>query len=462
MTSVEELAERAVLRFPAGFRWGVATAAYQIEGAVAADGRQPSIWDTFSRTPGRVHGGHTGDVACDHYHRYRHDVALMAELGIGTYRFSISWPRIVPDGTGPVNVPGLDFYDRLVDELLGRGIEPMATLYHWDLPQSLEDRGGWTNRETAYRLADLATVATARLGDRVDCWTTLNEPWCSAFLGYASGLHAPGRQEPEAAFRAAHHLLLAHGMATGALRAAGVREISLTLNLTRVSPGDPADPHDRAAAHLIDGLQNRLFTEPVLRGAYPADMLSLFDRFGAASAIRDGDLPVISVPIDLLGINYYQPALVGALVGAPASPVYPGSEGVVHLPQAVPTTDMGWPVDPSGLSDLLIRLGRDHPGTPLIVTENGAAYVDVPDGDRVADPERIEYLAGHLRAAHTAIAAGVDLRGYLAWSFMDNFEWAFGYDQRFGLVYVDYRTQRRLPKESALWFREVMRHNGLS
>jgi beta-glucosidase len=386
----------------------------------------------------------------------------MAELGIGTYRFSLAWPRIVPSGTGPVNVVGLDFYDRLVDELLGHGIEPMVTLYHWDLPQTLETRGGWAERETAYRLVDLATAAAGRLADRVSCWTTLNEPWCSAFLGYASGAHAPGRKEPEAAFRAAHHLLLGHGLAAGALRAAGAREVSLTLNLTRVSPGDPADPHDRAAAHLIDGLQNRLFTEPVLRGAYPADMLSLFDRFGAASAIRDGDLAVISAPIDLLGVNYYQPALVGAQVGTPANPMYPGSEGVVHLPQAVPTTDMGWPVDPSGLSDLLIRLGRDHPGTPLIVTENGAAYVDVPDGDRIADQERIEYLAAHLRAAHTAIAAGVDLRGYLAWSFMDNFEWAFGYDQRFGLVHVDYRTQRRLPKDSARWFREVIERNGLS
>jgi beta-glucosidase len=470
MTSVDELAERAALRFPDRFRWGVATAAYQIEGAVAADGRQPSIWDTFCRTPGRVHGGHTGDVACDHYHRYRQDVALMAELGIGTYRFSLAWPRIVPDGTGPVNAAGLDFYDRLVDELLGHGIEPMVTLYHWDLPQALEARGGWTERETAHRLADLAVAAAARLGDRVGCWTTLNEPWCSAFLGYASGEHAPGRRDPQAAFRATHHLLLAHGLATAALRTAGVPEVSLTLNLTRVSPGDPADPHDRAAAHLIDGLQNRLFTEPVLRGAYPVDMLSLFDRFGALPAIRDGDPSLISTPIDLLGVNYYQPALVGAQAGSPANPAYPGSEGVVHLPQAVPTTDMGWPVDPSGLSDLLIRLGREYPGTPLIVTENGAAYVDVRDGDgdgdgdgdRIVDRERIEYLAGHLRAAHTAIAAGVDLRGYLAWSFMDNFEWAFGYDKRFGLVYVDYPTQRRLPKESARWFGEVIRRNGVA
>jgi len=461
MTGVEELAERATLRFPPGFRWGAATAAYQIEGAVSADGRQPSIWDTFARTPGRVLGGHTGDVACDHYHRYREDVGLMASLGIGTYRLSLAWPRIKPDGSGPVNSRGLDFYDRLVDELLGHGIDPMVTLYHWDLPQALEDRDGWANRETAYHFADLATAAAARLADRVTSWTTLNEPWCSAFLGYASGDHAPGRTEPEAAFRATHHLLLGHGLAARALRAGGAREVSVTLNLTRVSAGDPHDPHDRAAADLVDGLQNRLFTEPVLRGEYPADMRALIERFGAGPAIQDGDLPAIAAPVDLLGVNYYQPSLVGARVGTPALPCYPGTEGVVHLRQGVPTTDMGWPVDPSGLSDLLIRLGTDYPGTPLIVTENGAAYLDVPSGDRVADPERIAYLDGHLRAAHAAIDAGVDLRGYLAWSFMDNFEWGYGYAQRFGLVYVDYHTQARLPKDSFRWYREVIRRNGL-
>lgn len=461
MRDQQELVEPAVLRFPTGFRWGVATAAYQIEGAAADDGRSPSIWDTFARTSGRVYAGHTGDVACDHYYRYGDDVALMRELGVGTYRFSVAWPRIKPDGSGPANPRGLDFYDRLVDALLANGIEPMLTLYHWDLPQVLEDRGGWTNRDTPYLFAEFAEATVARLGDRVHAWTTLNEPWCSAFLGYASGDHAPGRADPQAAFRATHYLLLAHGLGAQALRGYGVPELSLTLNLTRVSPGDPGDSHHVAAADLIDGLQNRIFLDPALRGEYPADMLALFDRFGAAPAIRDGDLQIISTPVDLLGVNYYQPALVGARVGAPPAPLYPGSEGVTFLPQAVPVTDMDWPVDATGLSDLLIRLASDYPRTPLMITENGAAYTDVVVGGRVADPERIGYLDGHLRAVHTAISLGADIRGYLAWSFMDNFEWGYGYRMRFGLVYVDYATQRRLPKDSAYWYRNVITANAL-
>jgi len=461
MTIVEEATDAHLLRFPDGFRWGVATASYQIEGAARADGRSPSIWDTFARTPGKVFAGHTGDVACDHYHRYAEDVALMAELGIGTYRFSVAWPRIRPDGTGPVNPRGLDFYDRLVDELLARGVEPMVTLYHWDLPQVLEDRGGWTSRETALAFAGLAEAVVARLGDRVRTWTTLNEPWCSAFLGYASGAHAPGRQDPTAAFQAVHHLMLAHGLGVSALRAGGAREVSLTLNLTRVTPRNPADPHDLAAATLIDGLQNRIFLDPALRGSYPDDMRELFARFGADGVIRDGDLAAIAAPIDLLGVNYYQPALVAAQVGAPANPVYPGSEGVIHPAPDTPVTAMDWPVDPSGLGDLLVRLSVDYPGTPLIVTENGASYVDTVVDGRVSDPARIGYIEGHLRAVHDAISRGADTRGYLAWSLMDNFEWAYGYDKRFGLVYVDYATQRRVPKDSALWYRDVIRRNGL-
>ncbi|MEV4416110.1 GH1 family beta-glucosidase [Catellatospora sp. NPDC049609] len=467
--SIEQLVTGAArtaappLAFPAGFRWGAATAAYQIEGAATEDGRGPSIWDTFARRPGRVHEGHTGDVACDHYRRYREDVALLAELGMGTYRFSIAWPRVKPGGTGPVNVRGLDFYDRLVDELLAAGVEPMVTLYHWDLPQALEDggRGGWADRDTAAHFAEYAAVTAARLGDRVGTWTTLNEPWCAAFLGYASGDHAPGRTDVRTAFRAAHHLMLGHGLAGQALRAAGVRELSLTLNLARVSSADPADPHDVAAARRIDGVLNRIFLDPALRGEYPADMLALFDRFGAADVIADGDLPVIATPIDLLGINYYQPVLVRAQIGAPALPAYPGSEGLVFAPQPGPVTGMGWHVDPTGLTDLLLRLSRDYPGVPLMVTENGAAYPDEPAGDRVADPDRIAYLDGHLRAVHEALSAGADVRGYLAWSFLDNFEWAFGYDKRFGLVYIDYETQRRIPKDSALWYRNVTRTNTL-
>ncbi|MEU7825409.1 GH1 family beta-glucosidase [Catellatospora sp. NPDC049133] len=463
MSTVRVQASAEALRFPEGFRWGAATAAYQIEGAAAEDGRGPSIWDSFARRDGRVFAGHTGDVACDHYRRYREDVALMAELGIGTYRFSIAWPRVKPDGTGPVNVRGLDFYDRLVDELLAHGIEPMVTLYHWDLPLALQShgRGGWGDRDTAAYFAEYAAVTASRLADRVGTWTTLNEPWVSAFLGYASGDHAPGHTDNRQAFRAAHHLLLGHGLAAQALRAAGVRELSLTLNLARVSPDDPGDPHDVAAAWRVDGVLNRIFLDPVLRGRYPLDMLGLFERFGAAEAIADGDLAVIGAPIDLLGINYYQPALVRAQVGAAAHPMYPGSEGVAFLPQPGPVTDMGWTVDPSGLSDLLLRLSKEYPGTPLMVTENGAAYADARAGDRVADPERIAYLDGHLRAVHAALSGGADVRGYLAWSLLDNFEWAFGYDKRFGLVYVDYETQRRFPKDSALWYRDVTRANVL-
>ncbi len=458
----EQLAGTAALRFPAGFRWGAATASYQIEGAATEDGRMPSIWDTFARTPGRVFEGHSGDVACDHYHRYREDVALMAQLGLGTYRFSLAWPRIKPDGSGPVNPRGLDFYDRLVDELLSAGIAPMATLYHWDLPQVLEDRGGWTNRDTAHYLADLAAAAVAKLGDRVATWTTLNEPWCSAFLGYASGDHAPGRQEPKAAFEAVHHLMLGHGLAARALRAGGAREVSLTLNLTDARPANPADPHDVAAARQIDGLQNRLFLDPALRGHYPQDMLALFERFGAAGVIRPGDEAVIAAPIDLLGVNYYQPALVRARIGATCGLPNPGTEGAEFVRQNAPVTAMDWPVDPTGLSGLLLRLAADYPETPLMVTENGAAYSDVVEDGRVADADRVAYLDGHLRAAHAAIEGGADLRGYLAWSLLDNYEWGYGYGKRFGLVHVDYDTQRRLPKDSAHWYAAVIGRNGLS
>ncbi|MFC7244691.1 GH1 family beta-glucosidase [Catellatospora aurea] len=461
-TTEEQLTGTAAVRFPAGFRWGAATASYQIEGAAADDGRTPSIWDTFARTPGKVFEGHSGDVACEHYFRYRDDVALMKRLGLGTYRFSVAWPRIKPDGSGPVNSRGLDFYDRLVDELLDKGIDPMVTLYHWDLPQVLEDRGGWTNRDTAYYLADLATATIARLGDRVRTWTTLNEPWCSAFLGYGSGVHAPGRQDPQATFEAVHHLMLGHGLAARALRAGGAREVSLTLNLTDVRPLTPADPHDQAAARLIDGLQNRLFLDPALRGRYPQDMLALFERFGAAAVIQAGDESLIAAPIDLLGVNYYQPALVRAQVGAHSGQAHPGSEGVEFVTQSAPVTAMDWPVDPTGLSDLLLRLAADYPGVPLMVTENGAAYTDVVEGDRVADDERIAYLDGHLRAAHAAIEGGADLRGYLAWSLLDNYEWGYGYGKRFGLVHVDYATQRRLPKDSAHWYAEVIGRNGLT
>ncbi|SEG92073.1 broad-specificity cellobiase [Thermomonospora echinospora] len=456
-----EAGDRPLL-FPPGFVWGAATAAYQIEGAAREDGRGPSIWDTFARRPGAVAGGDTGDVACDHYHRHRDDIALMAELGLPAYRFSVSWPRVRPDGAGPVNPRGLAFYDRLVDELLEAGITPYATLYHWDLPQALEDRGGWTERDTALRFAEYAGVVHDLLADRVATWTTVNEPWVAAFLGYGSGVHAPGRTSARDAFRAAHHLLLAHGLATGVLREGGARQISLTLNLAPVpTPGAPGDAAD-AAADLVDALLNRQFLDPVLRGRYPGPVLEQVDRAAGLGHIAAGDLAVISEPIDLLGINYYNPTYVAASPGAPENPAFPGSRGIAFLPAEPPLTAMGWPIDPDGLTELLVRLDRDYPGVPLIVTENGAAFDDVPGPDgRVRDPFRIGYLDGHLRAAHAALAAGVDLRGYLVWSLLDNFEWAEGYGKRFGLVYVDYVDQRRLPKDSAHWFRDVIARNGL-
>jgi beta-glucosidase len=440
--------------FPPGFVWGAATAAYQIEGAARDEGRGPSIWDTFSRTPGAVHRGHSGDVACDHYYRYADDVALMSQLNLATYRFSVSWPRIQPDGTGPANPRGLDFYDRLTDELLKHEIDPMVTLYHWDLPQALEDRGGWTSRDVAGYFADYAEIVHSRLGDRVGTWTTLNEPWCAAFLGYASGAHAPGRTEPAAAFDAAHHLLLGHGLAVSALRSAGAPTVSITLNLAPVVAVDDGARGARCA-YRIDGLLNRLFLDPILAGGYPAD---LAERVTAA---RPGDDTVIKTGIDLLGVNYYNPCFVFADPAAAANPAFPGSEGVGFAPPPGAVTGMDWPIEPWGLSDLLLRLHRDYPGTPLMVTENGAAFADrVVDG-RVDDQDRLEYLRGHFAAAHDAISRGVDLRGYLVWSLLDNFEWAYGYDKRFGIVHVDFATQRRTPKASALWYAQVIAENGL-
>ncbi|WP_433792365.1 GH1 family beta-glucosidase [Actinoplanes sp. CA-252034] len=444
------------ITFPEGFVWGTATASYQIEGAAREDGRGPSIWDTFSRTPGKVFAGHTGDVACDHYHRYAEDVALMADLNLGAYRFSVAWPRIRPDGTGPVNTRGLDFYDRLTDELLSKGIDPVVTLYHWDLPQTLEDRGGWTVRETAEAFAEYAQVVFGRLGDRVGTWTTLNEPWCSAYLGYGNGIHAPGRRDPAGSLAAVHHLNLAHGLAARALRSAGARSISITLNPCEVSPLDPANPADVDAARIIDGVANRIFLDPLLRGHYPADVLEHISRITDLSFIKDGDETIINAPIDVLGINFYTPSYVSAKPGQPAALDYPGSEGIAFRKPVGPVTDMGWQIEPESLTRLLTRIHRDYPGTPLMITENGAAY---PEG--VHDPLRIEYVDAHLRACHDALAAGVDLRGYFAWSLMDNFEWAEGYAKRFGMVHVDYTTQQRVLKDSAKWYREVIRRNGL-
>ncbi len=457
-------ARDGLLHFPEGFAWGAATASYQIEGAVAEGGRGPSIWDTFSHTPGAVTGGHTGNVADDHYHRYQQDVALLAELGASHYRFSIAWPRLQPEGRGKLNPAGVDFYSRLVEALLGAGIEPWVTLYHWDLPQALEDAGGWPHRDTASRFADYAAAIHERLSDRVRHWTTLNEPWCSAMLGYAAGVHAPGRTEPAAALRAVHHLLLGHGLALQALRAQDARStLGITLNLFPVDAASDAAA-DVDAARRVDGLANRLFLDPLLRGRYPADVLEDVGGVGDRAHLRDGDEATIATPFDVLGVNYYFRHVVRAGgAGRPGGPSpWVGSGDVEFVSRGLERTAMGWEVDPQGLYDVLVRVHRDYGPLPLYITENGAAFADEPGPDgAVSDPARVRYLDGHFRAAHRAIADGVDLRGYFVWSLLDNFEWAQGYTKRFGLYYVDYPTQRRIPKDSARWFAGVTSRNAL-
>ncbi|MEW1952226.1 family 1 glycosylhydrolase [Terrabacter sp. NPDC080008] len=462
---------------PQDFVLGVATAAYQIEGARHEDGRTDSIWDTFAHTPGAVVAGDTGDVACDHYHRYAADVELMRSLGMQSYRFSTSWDRVCPDG-GPVNAKGLDFYERLVDSLLEADIAPWLTLYHWDLPQALEDLGGWTSRSTVDRFVEYALAVHDRLGDRVSTWTTLNEPWCSAFLGYTGGEHAPGGSSPADGLAAAHHLLLAHGRTVQELRARDASlELGLTLNFTVADPVDPQDAGDRDAARRIDGQMNRIFLDPIFRGAYPADVLEDVRHLGLEDHILDGDLDVISTPIDVLGVNYYNGSTVSARpavatsvadsvpdsVPATARPTrspFPAADGVHTHPSGLPTTSMGWPVQPEGLTRLLVRLHEEYAGpagVALHVTENGAAFDDVPD-DRgfVDDRHRTAYVRAHLGAVLDAIEAGVPVRGYFYWSLMDNFEWAWGYAKRFGLVRVDYDTQERTPKASALDYARVI------
>ncbi|MDP9394238.1 MAG: GH1 family beta-glucosidase [Actinomycetota bacterium] len=459
--------------FPQDFLWGSATASYQIEGAATEDGRAPSIWDTYSHTPGRVLNGDTGDVAADHYHRWREDVDAMGALGLKAYRFSIAWPRIVPTGAGAVNSAGVDFYSRLVDALLERDIEPVATLYHWDLPQTLEDAGGWPARDTALRFAEYAEKIGSALGDRVGTWTTLNEPWCSAFLGYSSGVHAPGRTDPAASLAAAHHLNLGHGLAVQALRSvvAPTAKMSVTLNLHHVRGVSPTDAD---AVRRVDAVANRVFLGPMLQGAYPQDLLDDTSTLTDWSFVRPEDLRDINQPLDLLGVNYYNPTLVQAWDGsspretadghgqAAASP-WPGCDDVEFVRQPGPYTEMGWPIDATGLTDLLARVHRDHPGLPLMITENGAAFADEvePDG-RVHDERRIAYLDDHIDAVGQAMDSGVDVRGYFVWSLMDNFEWAYGYSKRFGIIHIDYDTQKRTWKDSAYWYRDVITRNGLS
>ena len=470
------------LVFPTDFLWGAATAAYQIEGAVAEDGRTPSIWDTFARVPGAVLGGDTGDVACDHYHRMPEDVALMRSLHLNAYRFSTAWPRVRPDG-GAVNQAGIDFYARLVDELLGHGITPWVTLYHWDLPQALEDAGGWTNRDTAYRFADYALSLYDALGDRVPYWTTMNEPWCSAFLGHTGGQHAPGRQEGVAGVVAAHHLMLGHGLVVDELRRRRTTaRLGITLNLTVPDPYDAAEPADVDAARRVDGFFNRIFLEPILRGRYADDLAAdtdglTFDGKKWQEFVHDGDLDLISTPLDVLGVNYYhgdgvsgrpvaEPAeALGSRIEHPARGVrspYPNGDDLSFPRRGLPVTGMDWEVQPEGLTRLLCRLHDEYAAPPLYITENGAAYDDDPGPDgTVDDAGRLAFIDAHLRATHAAIERGVDVRGYFAWSLLDNYEWAYGYRQRFGIVHVDYDTQVRTPKASARFYAEAARTGQL-
>jgi beta-glucosidase len=442
--------------FPAGFMWGAATAAYQVEGAARKDGRGPSIWDHFAATPGNTYRGETGDVAADHYHQMEQDVALMAELGIGAYRFSISWPRVLPQGTGIVNPRGLDFYDRLVDTLLSNGITPVATLYHWDLPLALHEQGGWLTRDTAHAFAAYAEVVARRLGDRIAWWITLNEPWCSAYLGYGIGVHAPGVRDRRAAATAGHHLLLAHGLAIPRLRTHTRPEaqLGIALNLTPVYAADDRAQTLRAQT-LADIFHNRWFLDPIFRGVYPAELEP--DLVVSPLSIEDGDLALIAAPLDFLGVNYYSRLLVrahgqaqqGGSLQVPVSETY---EVVGPVPGSA-YTEMGWEVYPQGLIDLLARVDREYTPRAIAVTENGAAYSDRWDGgEQVRDPQRVKYLRLHIQALAETLARGIPLKGYLLWSLLDNYEWAEGYSKRFGIVYVDYPTQRRIVKDSGRWY----------
>jgi beta-glucosidase len=440
--------------FPDGFVWGAATAAYQIEGAWAEDGKGESIWDRFSHTPGKIANGDTGDVACDHYHCWPEDVTLMRDLGLQAYRFSISWPRLLPEGRGRVNPAGIDFYSRLVDGLLEAGIEPFVTLYHWDLPQALQDEGGWPARTTAKAFAEYADLASRTLGDRVKHWMTLNEPFVSAIIGYYEGRHAPGHSDLDETLAAAHHLLLGHGWAVPAIRCnCSDAQVGIVLNLGKKTPASPSAA-DRSAAWREDGILNRWFLDPISARGYPADLVQHYGR--PMDFVQAGDLEAIAEPLDFLGVNNYFRDIV-------RSNEIPEPE---NAPQTVfrsrHRTEMGWEVYPEGLYEVLGRLhfGYDFPA--IFVTENGAAFPDTIGSDgRVDDPMRVAYLKGYLTAVARALAAGVPLRGYFVWSLLDNFEWAHGYSKRFGLIYVDYPTQRRILKASAQWYRRVIAANAV-
>jgi len=430
--------------FPKNFIWGAATAAYQIEGAWQQDGRGESIWDRFSHTAGRVLNDDTGDVACDHYQRYREDVALMKQLNLQAYRFSIAWPRILPAGTGEVNLKGLDFYDRLVDSLLEAGITPYATLYHWDLPQALQDKGGWGNRDIVNQFADYTSIVVKHLGDRVQNWMTLNEPWVAAFLGHRSGEHAPGLRDEKLALQVSHHLLTAHGAAVDVVRAqAPGAKVGIVLSLSNIESAN-GTPEEMAEAEVAWQADAAWFLDPLFKGRYPA---TTWAKYGAlAPETQPGDLELISRPTDFVGINYYFRVLIGA------NGRVPGSE----------YTDMGWEVHAPGFERVLLRLNKDYELPPILITENGAAFQDEVGIDgRIHDARRINYLQTHLNAVARAIAQGVNIQGYFVWSLLDNFEWAYGYSKRFGIIHVDYASQRRTPKDSALWYAQSVTQNAL-
>ncbi|MFO7689858.1 MAG: GH1 family beta-glucosidase [Cryobacterium sp.] len=457
--------------WPDGFIWGSATAAAQVEGAGHDGGKEDSIWDAFARVPGAIAGGDDLEVAVDHYNRMPADVGLMRELGLDSYRFSTSWARIRPGDRG-LNAEGLDFYSRLVDHLLEAGILPWLTLYHWDLPQALEETGGWANRDTAYRFADYATDVYAALGDRVTHWTTFNEPFCSSLLGYASGVHAPGRQDPRAAVAAVHHQHLAHGLAVTALRELGAPQLGITLNLTNAVPRDAADPVDVEAARRLDSLANRIFLDPILRGAYPEDTLADLAPYGLGDIIAPGDMEIIGSPIDFLGVNHYHDDLVSGYPDShsegtdshsggadrPVGSPWVGSEYITFPSRGLPRTAMDWEVNPDGLRLLLVRLGTEYTTLPpLYVTENGAAYDDTVAADgAVHDPERTQYILDHVASVAAAMAEGADVRGYFVWSLLDNFEWSYGYEKRFGIVRVDYDTQERTVKDSGIAYARLV------